>query len=568
MKDLLIDMTSGTVSHEPVPAGSMLGGRAFIDWYMTENVAPSVHPLSPENVLIIAPGMFAGTIAPTSGRISLGGKSPLTGGIKEANSGGTAGHKLGRLGIRSIVVKGRAEEWQLLKIDSAGVELIPAGEVVGLLNYAAAARLRERFGEKVSCMLAGPAGEKRCANSSIAVTDMEGRPARHAARGGLGALMGSKRLKAIVIDDAGGSTKKAADPEGFKQATKATSDFLRNDVLCGLVHKFGTAFFYQVEYERGSCVSLNHRAGTVPGAEKMNPDSFERWKEQHGGVNGHRCLPGCVVACSNIVHDSNGNYLTASFEFETMSLCGTNLGLTSIEEVATLDRRCDELGMDTIETGATIGLLSEAGLYRMGDFQGAMALLDEVTLGSPLGRIVGSGVENAAKVLGIDRVPAVKGQAIPGHAARASKGWGVTYSTSPQGADHTTGAVTADPLSPHLQVDRSRWSQIVNTAMDATGLCHFTFLYHSKKHLDLLMPMISTLYGVDFSIADFVALGKSMLLQERDFNRRAGIGESADRLPDWMRTETLSPTNEVFDVPQEEIDEFFDFSKTTEFIEL
>ena len=568
MNDLIIDMTSGTVSYKPVADESLLGGRAFIDWYMTAHVAPSVHPLSPENVLIVAPGMFAGTAAPTSGRVSLGGKSPLTGGIKEANSGGPAGHKLGRLGIRSVVVNGRAEDWQVLKIESGGASLLPAGEVVGLLNYEAAARLRERFGEKVTCMLAGPAGERRYANSSIAMTDMEGRPARHAARGGLGAVMGSKRLKAIVIDDAGGSARKGADPEAFKQAAKATSDFLRNDPLCGLVHKFGTAFFYQVEYERGSCVSLNHRAGTVPGAEQMSPESFERWQELHGGENGHRCLPGCAVGCSNIVHDSHGNYLTASFEFETMSLCGTNLGLTAIDEVATLDRRCDDLGMDTIETGATIGLLSDAGLYKMGDFANAMALLDEVALGTPLGRIVGSGVENAAKVFGIDRVPAVKGQAIPGHAARASKGWGVTYSTSPQGADHTTGAVTADPLSPRLQVDRSRWSQIVNTAMDATGLCHFTFLYHTKNHLDLVAPMISALYGVDFSVADFVALGKAMLLQERDFNRRAGISQAADRLPDWMRTETLSPTNEVFDVPQEEIDEFFDFSKTTEFIEL
>ncbi len=568
MKDLIIDMTSGEVSFRPVPEGSMLGGRSFIDWHMTENVEPSVHPLSPENVLIVAPGMFAGTAAPTSGRISLGGKSPLTGGIKEANSGGTAGHKLGRLGIRSIVVKGRADEWQVLKIDSSGASLLPAGDVVGLLNYAAAARLRERFGESVCCMLAGPAGEKRYANSSIAVTDMEGRPARHAARGGLGAVMGSKMLKAIVVDDAGGSTKKAADPEGFKQATKAASDFLRNDGLCGLVHKFGTAFFYQVEYERGSSVSLNHRAGTVPGAENMSPESFERWKELHGGENGHRCLPGCVVACSNIVHDSRGNYLTASFEFETMALCGTNLGLTSIEEVATLDRRCDDLGMDTIETGATIGLLSDAGLYTMGDFANAMALLDEVAEGTPLGRIVGNGVASAAKIFGIDRVPAVKGQAIPGHAARSSKGWGVTYATSPQGADHTTGAVTADPLSPKLQVDRSRWSQIVNTAMDATGFCHFTFLYHTKTHMDLLIPMIATLYGIDYSIADFVALGKEMLLQEREFNRRAGIGQAADRLPNWMRTEKLQPTNEVFDVPQEEIDEFFDFSKTTEFIQL
>jgi aldehyde:ferredoxin oxidoreductase len=278
-----------------------------------------------------------------------------------------------------------------------------------------------------------------------------------------------------------------------------------------------------------------------------------------------RCLPGCVVACSNIVHDSKGDYLTSSFEFETMALCGTNLGLTDIEQVASIDRRCDELGLDTIETGNTIGMLSDAGQYELGDFARVMALLDEVARDTPLGRIVASGTETAARVFGISRVPAVKGQGIPGHAARASKGWGVTYATTPQGADHTTGAVIKDPLSPQLQVDRSRWSQIINTAMDATGLCHFTFSFLTQ--LDLVMTMISTLYGVDYSVRDFIDLGKKMLLEERQFNRRAGISDAADRLPEWLRREPLPPTNEVFDVPQDEIDDFFDFSKTTEFIE-
>lgn len=568
MNDLLIDMTSSQISSQPVAADSLLGGRAFIDWYLTEHVSPAVHPLSGENPLIVAPGLLAGTSAPSSGRLSFGGKSPLTGGIKEANAGGTAGHMLGRLGVRSIVVLGAAVDWQVLKIDAAGASLEPAGDLVGLGNYDTAERLRERFGGKVATISVGPAGEMLYSNSSIACTDMEGRPARHAARGGLGAVMGSKRLKAIVLDDCGCSLRKAADPEGFKNAVKAASELLRNDVLCGLVHKFGTAFFYQVEYEAGACVSLNHSAGTIEGADAMSPASFERWKEEHGGMNGHRCQPGCVVACSNVVNDSSGNYLTASFEFETMALCGTNLGLADIEQVGTIDRRCDDLGLDTIEMGAAIGLLNEVGLFEFGDFQRVMALMDEVAAGTPLGRVIGNGVATVAKVFGVARVPAVKGQAIPGHAVRASKGWGVTYATSPQGADHTTGAVNADRYSPIGQVARSRWSQIVNTAMDATGLCHFTFLYHNRTKLEAALPLVAALYGIDYSIADFVELGKRMLLQERDFNRGAGIGEAADSVPDWLRNEPLSPTNEVFDVPQEEIDEFFDFSKTQEFIEL
>lgn len=566
MKDIKVDMTRGTVSSEPVPAGSLLGGRAFIDWYLTEHVSPGVHPLSEDAVLIVTPGLLAGTSAPSSGRVSVGGKSPLTGGVKEANAGGLAGHKLGRLGIRSIVVEGRAEEWQILKITSSGISLEPASDIAGLENYAAVERLHERYGKDVALMITGPAGERRYANSTVAVTDMQGRPARHAARGGMGAVMGAKRLKAIVLDDTGCGPRKAVDPEGFKKAVRAASEFLRNEGIVGLMHKMGTNFHYQVEYERGSCVSLNHHAGTIPGAENMNPESFERWQEAHGGTHGLRCLPGCVVACSNVVHNSKGEYLTASFEFETMSLCGTNLGLTSIEEVATIDRRCDELGLDTIELGNTIGMLSDAGLFELGDFKRAMALLDEVARDTPLGRVIGSGTETAGRVFGISRVPAVKGQGIPGHAARASKGWGVTYATSPQGADHTTGAVTVDPRSPRLQVDRSRWSQIINTAMDATGLCHFTFSFLNR--LELVIAMISTFYGVEYTVRDFIDLGKQMLLQERAFNRRAGISDAADRLPEWLRKELLPPHNVVFDVPQEEIDELFDFSKTTEFMEL
>jgi len=165
-------------------------------------------------------------------------------------------------------------------------------------------------------------------------------------------------------------------------------------------------------------------------------------------------------------------------------------------------------------------------------------------------------VEIAGRIFGIDRIPAVKGQGIPAHAARSMKGWGVTYATSPQGADHTAGSVIPEPLSPSGQVERSRASQIINTAFDVLGLCHLTFLF---KNPEMIMPMINAFYGVKLTLADFMEIGKEMLRQERAFNIKAGIGPGADRLPDWMRTEPLPPTNAVFDVPQEEIDNFFNF---------
>ncbi|MBN1630900.1 MAG: aldehyde ferredoxin oxidoreductase [Thermoleophilia bacterium] len=566
MNDIRIDLTRGGTSSQPVPAGSLLAGRAFIDWYLTEHVSPRIHPLSEDNVLIVSPGLFGGTSAPSSGRLSVGGKSPLTGGVKEANAGGPAGHKLGRLGVRSIVVHGKAADWQVLKIDAKGPSLEPAGDLVGLRNYEAAERLRDRFGADVTTMTVGPAGERLYSTASIACSDMEGRPARHAARGGLGALMGSKRLKAIVIDDSGTTWRRATDPELFKRAVKDLSQELRDYPLVDIVHQLGTAFFVGWEHDNGALVTHNHRSGSFHAIKGIDADAAGEWEKEHGGARGHRCMPGCAVACSNVVHDRDGRYLTASLEFETISLCGSNLGLERWEDVAKVDRFCDDFGLDTIDTGAAIGVLNDVGLYEFGDFERVEALMEEIAQGTPLGRILGNGVAMTAKAFGISRVPAVKNQAIPAHAARASKGWAVTYATSPQGADHTAGAVSEDRLNPAHQVDRSRWAQVIQCALDTTGLCHFTFLDRTERQLEIIASAVGALHGIDFSRDDFVALGKQVLLQERDFNRRAGLSEGADGLPEWMRTEPLSPHNVVFDVPQDDLDEFFDLSKATGFV--
>jgi aldehyde:ferredoxin oxidoreductase len=273
-----------------------------------------------------------------------------------------------------------------------------------------------------------------------------------------------------------------------------------------------------------------------------------------GGAMGHGCLPGCVVRCSPIFHDSSGKFLTAALEYETISMLGSNLGIADLDAIARMDRRCDDLGLDTIEMGCTIGVLNDAGLFRFGDAARAEELIEEIAKGTPMGRILGSGVALTAKVFGIERVPAVKGQGIPAHAARSSKGWGVTYATSPQGADHTAGAVLEEPLSNAGQGERSRKAQIMNASLDATGLCQFTFLPPK-----LIVPMINGLYGVNWTVEEYLEMGKEMLRQERAFNFKAGIGPGADRLPEWMTREPLSPTRAVFDVPQEDLDSVFNF---------
>ncbi len=553
MNVLNVDMTNRRVTSQAFPSDQVVGGRGLIDFLMTQHGSPTAHPLAPESPFIVAPGLLAGTNAPQSGRLSVGGKSPLTGGIKEANSGGTAAHKLARLGIKGIMVTGKADTFQVLKIDSKGAALEDAGDVVGLANYQACDNLRAKYGDKVSIIIIGPAGEMKMANSTVAVTDPDGRPARHAARGGVGAMMGSKGLKAIVIDDAQGELRKAADSEAFKNFVKEATDFIKKHPGTEPLHAVGTACFLDLDNSRGSLPTNNHRLGSFQG---ISTEKFMGTLASQGGTTGHSCMPGCLVRCSPLYQDKSGTFVTAALEYETLVMLGANLGIDDLDAVARMDRRCDELGLDTIEMGCTIGILNDAGLFEFGDAAKAEAYIEQIAQGTPMGRILGNGVVETAKVFGIDRVPAVKGLGIPGHAARSSKGWAVTYATSPQGADHTAGPVMDEPLASTGQVERSRMAQMAVAALDCTGLCAFTGLYEAPH---LIVGMINGLYGVNWTVNDYMGGGAMMLLQEREFNQKAGIGPAADRLPDWMRTEPLAPTNAVFDVPQEEMDTIFNF---------
>lgn len=368
--------------------------------------------------------------------------------------------------------------------------------------------------------------------------------------------MGAKTIKAIVVDDTHAPLRKAFDKEAFKVAVKATMEAIRSSPYYELLHTMGTPGMIDIDNERGSLPTHNHRMGAFEKHKNINAEKVKQLESLRGGSHGRGRMPGCAVQCSNIFNRADGKYLTASLEYETLAMLGSNLGIDDLDAIARMDRKCDGLGLDTIETGCTIGILNDVGLFEFGDFVRAEAYIDEIGKGSPMGRILGNGVEIASKVFGVDRVPAVKGQGIPAQAARSMKVRGVTYATSPQGADHTAGSVVVDILSPSGQVERSRTSQIINAAFDATGLCHLTFLF---KNPEDLLPMIDAFYGLTLRLDDFMEMGREMLRQEKAFNIKAGIGPGADRLPDWMRHEPLSPTNAVFDVPQKNIDQLFNF---------
>jgi aldehyde:ferredoxin oxidoreductase len=220
-KLLRVNMSAQTVSDEPFPTTwRMLGGRALCAKIMISEVDPKADPLSAEAKLVLAPGFLSGTMAPTSGRLSVGGKSPLTGRIKEANSGGQAGQHLMRLGYRAVILEGKPadpEKRWLLEIDQEGARLKDAADLKGQRNYAASEMLWSRYDKRASFVLAGPAAELGLKNSSVALTDMDHRyPTRHAARGGMGAVMASKGLKAIAIDPGKAHFRKPAREPEFK----------------------------------------------------------------------------------------------------------------------------------------------------------------------------------------------------------------------------------------------------------------------------------------------------------------------------------------------------------------
>ncbi|MFV1968267.1 MAG: aldehyde ferredoxin oxidoreductase family protein [Pirellulaceae bacterium] len=561
-------------SEKPEGVYTDLGGRALTSVIVANEVPPSCHPLSAENKLIIAPGILTGTAAPCSGRLSVGAKSPLTGTIKEANSGGMAAIALATLGIRAIILEGRPEGDGLYRVVVGidGVKVERADELKSLGNYDTVARQFTEFSEKATCISIGQAGEMCTGAASIAVTDVERRPTRHCGRGGLGAVMGSKRVKVIVVDPTGGERPKPADMDAFKVAVRKFNDALMGHPLTGqTLPQYGTNVLANVINEAGAYPTRNFSDGQFEGIEAISGERQHDVILQRDGKIAHACHRGCTIKCSRIYVDENGDYLTKGPEYETVWAHGADCQIDDLDAIAQMDRLDDDLGLDTIETGATIAVAMEAGILPFGDAAGALRLLGEVGKGTPLGRLVASGAEVLGKTYGVSRIPTVKGQSMPAYDPRAAKGIGVTYATSPMGADHTAGyAIGAnilgvgervDPLEAEGQVELSRNLQIATTTIDSTGLCLFVAfaVLDDSNAMEGMCELLAAYYGRAFSADDFAEMGKQTLRVERSFNQAAGFTAADDRLPDFFRHEQLAPHDVTFDVPDDELDKVFEF---------
>jgi aldehyde:ferredoxin oxidoreductase len=518
-------------------------------------VPPTSHPLSQNNKLIFAPGLLAGTAAPNSGRLSVGAKSPLTGGIKEANVGGTAGHMLGRLGIKAIIIEGQPknEDRYVVKVDKKGVEIVPSRELAGCGNYATVAELQKKFGQKAGIFCIGPAGEMKLAAASVAMTDPDGRPSRHAARGGLGAVMGSKGIKAIVIDGSGAKLRQAKKKTRFQEVCRAFTQEIMGHKATGLFSKYGTVGGLAYLSKIGALPTRNFSSGSFEGDTQIGGKGVAELNATRGGSFGHVCMPGCVVRCSNVMHDKDGKFLTAGFEYESSAMLGANLGIDDLDTVMNLEKMCDDLGLDTMETGAALGVLGDAGLFTFADGERALELLENIGQGTILGRVLGQGAAITARVFGISRVPVVKGQAVPAHDPRKEIGTGIGYATNPQGADHT-GVIIFHAENTAEMIELSRQKQINTCAYDSMGLCQMT-----EPNPAVMADLVNSFYGWNLKPDDVAELGKSVLKKELAFNRAAGLSPATDRLPDFFKEEKLTPHQGIFDVSEVEIEKVLKF---------
>ena len=572
MQFIRVNMSAQTVRVEDVPQDYVgLGGRGLTSIMINNEVPPTCDSLGPENKLIFAPGLLSGTSLVNTSRISIGAKSPLTGTIKESNAGGTVAAALGKLGITAIIVEGLAPQGKLfnLIIDQNGnAALQAADDFKGMRTYALVERLLQDHGEKNGVLCIGPAGEYQLASASIQTSDVDGRPCRAAGRGGLGAVMGAKGIKAIVISRQGKNPDAIADPESFKESAKVFAKAVKDHPFSGqMLGALGTAGLVSAVNSIGAFPSYNATKGVFEGWKKISGEALAETIQKRGGQTTHMGCSQCIIRCSNVFVDEGGKYVTASLEYETIWSMGGMPGIDDLDVIARLDFLSDDIGLDTINTGVAIGVAMDAGYKEFGDGQAAIELMEEIAKGTEIGKVLGNGPAAVGKHFNHHRVPVVKGQSIAAYDPRGMQGNGVTYATSPMGADHTAGNLVGaylggvlNPLEAEGQVKASRKAQIAMASLDCTGLCMLAGAALAAPDVsEALLKMINAKLGTQLGADDIPALGIRVLKAELEFNRNAGFTSKDDRLAKFFYEEPLPPHNKVFVVTDEDLDSTFDF---------
>ena len=546
-----IDLSRRTIAATELDGEDLVkAGRHLIARTLLAAGAATVDALSPANPLIFSAGPFAGSTFSNANRTSIGCKSPLTGGIKEANAGGTFALGLGHLGLAGLTLHQASPSWVVLRIAKGGaVTFDDAAPYLGKGNDEAARLLRETYGTHTAFALCGPIGERLGLIAGIAIGDREGRPTRLAARGGVGAVMGSKRVKAIVVD-----LDKAPPPADRKKATETMRGYaakLGEQAVVKSYREQGTAFVADITNYTGGLPVRNFSSGQMvdraTGTLAVGGQAILEAQTARGGETQHGCMPGCVIKCSNVYVGADGKEITSPLEYETLSLLGTNLGLSDPDDVARLNAAANDLGVDTIELGATLGVLMEAGQAPFGDMDFLLRAIDDLRAGTAAGLLIEQGAARVGAALGVKRVPVIKRQSLSAYDPRVIEVTGVTMMVTAQGADHTAGNLPFLDCTGKTAADlaAASWGVQCNAAItDSLGLCIFGRSVHDAER-QLLADAINAHVGTSIGPAFFDTLARDTLRMEHDFNRAAGFTEADDQLPAFFYDEPLPPTGKT-----------------------
>jgi aldehyde:ferredoxin oxidoreductase len=549
---LQINLKDQTVHSESITGEALVkAGRYLIAKTLVANGVATADPLGSDNPLIFSAGPLAGTTFSNANRLSVGCKSPLTGGIKEANAGGTLAYGMGRLEIAGFTLHNQSEEWVVLHFHKDGrLTFDDATPYLGKLNSETAALLHEKYGKKISFALCGIVGEYQGLLAGITISDSEGRASRLAARGGVGTVMGSKKVKAIVVDLH--KMPQLHDRKKTLTAVRTYAKWIQEDPSIQTVYNpIGTMAMADYTNHIGGIPVNNFTLGAQVNDDKetfkMGGTYITELNNSRGGNQTHACMPGCIIQCSNVYVDANGNEVTSPVEYETLALLGTNCGLREPDHLAEMNQLCNELGIDTIETGAMIAVLMDAGLAPFGDLPFMRKVFTELEAGSEEGRLWAQGTARVGQHYGLHRVPVVKKQAISAYDPRVIEVTGIAMMTSAQGADHTTGNVPKVASRGKELAELKRLSleaQIACAAVDSIGLCIFGRSV-TNPNIAFLADTINSAIGTTLAPTFFHKIGRETLKLEREFNLAAGFGEEDDNLPAFFYDEPLPPTQQA-----------------------
>jgi len=524
-------------------------GRHFIAKTLLEKDAATADPLGPNNPLIFSAGPFAGSNFSNANRLSVGCKSPLTGGIKEANSGGTFAFALGQLEIAGFTLHGISDEWVVIHIPKEGaITFQDASPYLHKGNFEVARMLHEKYGDKVSLGICSPVGEYQGLMAGISFTDPEKRPTRIAARGGVGAVMGSKKVKAIVVER--NKMPEFSDRKKYMGSVKEYTKMLDVDPAIDNFRKLGTAMVGDFTNKIGGLPTRNFSAGTIVGTDegpfKLGGQFIRKQNLERGGETTHACMPGCMIKCSNIYADKDGKELCSPLEYETLGLVGSNCGLTDPDDVARLNDVANDLGIDTIEMGATIGVLMEAGEGEFGDFGFMAQVLEDIRDGTEKGRLYAQGTARVGEHYNVARVPAIKKQGISAYDPREIEVTGISMMVTAQGADHTTGNIPTFQCKDKTTEELAAASLDIQedcAAADSLGLCLFGRSVTNVQQ-GFIAEALNNAHGTDLSEGFMKELGREALELEWQFNKEAGFTEVDDELPQFFFDEPL-PGNDI-----------------------